>query len=79
MKFRSDWFPFYRWKLLPQIPGPVRHVEVVMIRLADAEAILDEVERDAAELLSEELRKLVQQYVEEQRVALKVLRKLYRQ
>ena len=50
-----------------------------MIRLADAEAILDEVERDAAELLSEELRKLVQQYVEEQRVALKVLRKLYRQ
>lgn len=64
---------------MPQIPGPVRHVEVVMIRLADAEAILDEVERDAAELLSEELRKLVQQYVEEQRVALKVLRKLYRQ
>ncbi|WP_167386874.1 hypothetical protein [Bradyrhizobium mercantei] len=48
-----------------------------MILLADAEAILDEIERDAAELLSAELRKRVQQYVDEQRAALKVLRKLY--
>jgi hypothetical protein len=45
------------------------------ITLANAEAALDEVQRDSDKLRSEELRKAISNYIESQREALKALRK----
>ena len=45
------------------------------ITLANAEAALDEVQRDADKLHSQELRKAIAEYIETQREALKALRK----
>ena len=45
------------------------------ITLANAEAALDEVQRDADKLHSQELRKAIAEYIETQRQALKALRK----
>ena len=45
------------------------------ITLANAEAVLDEVQRDADKLLSRELRKAIADYIETQREALKAVRK----
>ncbi len=45
------------------------------ITLANAEAALDEVQRDSDRLHSEELRKAIANYIEAQREALKALRK----
>jgi hypothetical protein len=45
------------------------------ITLANAEAALDEVQRDTDKLHSQELRKAIAEYIETQREALKVLRK----
>ncbi|MBR0957194.1 hypothetical protein [Bradyrhizobium japonicum] len=45
------------------------------ITLANAEAALDEVQRDAEKLHSRELRKAIADYIEIQREALRALRK----
>lgn len=45
------------------------------ITLANAEAALDEVQRDTEKLHSQELRKVIAEYIETQREALKALRK----
>ncbi|WP_194391920.1 hypothetical protein [Bradyrhizobium sp. CCBAU 51765] len=45
------------------------------ITLANAEAALDEVQRDADKLHSRELRKVIAEYIAMQREALKALRK----
>ncbi|MHC2621932.1 hypothetical protein ACVIW2_003964 [Bradyrhizobium huanghuaihaiense] len=45
------------------------------ITLANAEAALDEVQRDADKLRSQELRKAIADYIEMQREALKAVRK----
>ncbi|WP_162832049.1 hypothetical protein [Bradyrhizobium liaoningense] len=45
------------------------------ITLANAEAALDEVQRDADKLHSRELRKAIAEYIAMQREALKALRK----
>ena len=45
------------------------------ITLANAEAALDEVQRDADKLLSRELRKAIAEYIDTQREALKAIRK----
>ncbi|MBR1132826.1 hypothetical protein [Bradyrhizobium iriomotense] len=45
------------------------------ITLANAEAALDEVQRDADKLHSRELRKAIADYIEMQRAALKAVRK----
>jgi hypothetical protein len=45
------------------------------ITLANAEAALDEVQRDTDKLHSQELRKVIAEYIETQRAALKALRK----
>ncbi|MBJ7404497.1 MAG: hypothetical protein JHD07_14865 [Bradyrhizobium sp.] len=46
------------------------------ITLANAEAALNEVQRDADKLLSHELRKIISEYIELQREQLKALRKM---
>lgn len=45
------------------------------VTLANAEAALDEVQRDTDKLHSQELRKAIADYIETQREALKALRK----
>ena len=45
------------------------------ITLANAEAALDEVQRDTDKLHSQELRQVIADYIETQREALKALRK----
>jgi len=45
------------------------------ITLVNAEAALDEVQRDTDKLRSQELRKVIAEYIETQREALKALRK----
>lgn len=45
------------------------------ITLANAEAALDEVQRDTDKLRSQELRKVIAEYIETQREALRALRK----
>jgi hypothetical protein len=45
------------------------------ITLANAEAALDEVQRDTDKLHSQELRRTIAEYIETQREALRVLRK----
>lgn len=45
--------------------------------LADAESALDDVERDSNRLRSKELREAIQQKIDEQREAIKALRRLY--
>ncbi|MDH2343308.1 hypothetical protein QCM77_07435 [Bradyrhizobium sp. SSUT18] len=45
------------------------------ITLANAEAALDDVQRDADKLRSRELRKAIAEYIETQRAAIKALRR----
>jgi hypothetical protein len=45
------------------------------ITLANADAALEEVQRDADKLDSQELRKVIADYIETQRAALKALRR----
>jgi hypothetical protein len=52
-------------------------MEAAMKILADAEEALKEVERDANKLQSRELRQLIQERIQEQREAIKALRRLY--
>ena len=52
-------------------------IEVTMKILADAESALKEIERDSNRLRSKELREAIQQQIDEQREALKALRRLY--
>ena len=44
--------------------------------LANAEAALDEVQRDARKLHSPELREAIEKYIEEQRAQIKALRRM---
>ncbi|MBR0687556.1 hypothetical protein JQ594_16615 [Bradyrhizobium manausense] len=46
------------------------------ITLANAEAALDEVRRDADKLHSRELRKAIEAYIEKQRAQIKALRRM---
>lgn len=52
-------------------------IEVTMKILTDAESALKEVERDSNRLRSKELREAIQQHINEQREAIKALRRLY--
>lgn len=44
--------------------------------LANAEAALDEVQRDTRKLHSRELREIIEKYIEEQRQQIKILRRI---
>lgn len=46
------------------------------ITLANAEAALDEVQRDTDKLRSRELRKTIEKYIEQQREQIKALRRM---
>ncbi|MBR0785202.1 hypothetical protein [Bradyrhizobium iriomotense] len=46
------------------------------ITLANAEAALDEVQRDTDKLRSQELRKAIEKYIEMQRAQIKALRRM---
>jgi hypothetical protein len=62
--------------MLRATPGTLRNKSSRMkITLANAEAALDEVQRDTDKLHSQELRKAIAKYIETQREALKALRK----
>jgi len=52
-------------------------IKMTMKILADAESALKEVERDSNRLRSKDLRKAIQQQIDEQREAIKALRRLY--
>lgn len=66
MSFGCRWPPLERLR-----------IEVTMKILADAESALKEVERDSNRLRSKELREAIQQHINEQREAIKALRRLY--
>ncbi|MDN3276468.1 hypothetical protein QWJ07_19565 [Frankia sp. RB7] len=58
-----------------QLIGFVTELEM-RTTLANAEAALDEVQRDTQRLHSRELRKTIEKYIEEQREQIKALRRM---
>ena len=68
--------PLRLWPRTSVPPGPLR-MEAAMKISADAEEALKEVERDANKLQCRELRQLIQERIQEQREAIKALRRFY--
>lgn len=64
-------------QVAPSSSRSLLRTELTMKVLAAAEAALKEVERDSDRLQSKELREAIQQHIDQERQAIKALRKFY--
>jgi len=67
---------FYMLRAVAKQPSCFVTELAMKTTLANAEAALDEVQRDTRKLHSRELRETIEKYIEEQRAQIKVLRRM---